>query len=239
MNKKMKDMYNSFDATAIFDTVQAIELLKGFTSVRKGSQSFNVDIALKQKKNQDLPNNYIFTIPHGLTRAARILVVTSNLEGEKLKRDNKYSDPNGSCFVKIGSIDDVRTIISAGKTDFNYIVTRKEDMVSIAPFARDLVALKLMPSVKNGTVADDIMSCIHGIVSGNNITAKKNNNHIRFKFASVTDSTQNVKENVEAIASGLVSILKSIDSIGFIKLATTRGPSVNLNVPKLCGFNSR
>jgi ribosomal protein L1 len=240
VGKITQQIRKSVDSSIMYTPLDGIKKIREMLHLRKCTQSISIDIGLKSKKKQELPNNYTFNVPYGIKRSARILVITGIVAGEKLKADNKYNDSNSDCFVKIGTIEDIKQIVRDGKTTFTQIVTNKENLISIAAYAKDLAGLRVMPSAKNGTVVEDVWAGVKGIIEGSKITAKKDaGKHLRFKIASADAKNEEIAENIQAICQDLMVVVKSFDCINGIRISTTHGPSVSLNTNLLCKTSSR
>lgn len=227
MNKKMKEMYSTFTKNVFTPLAEAVKILKSSESKRNFKQSIDIDISLKPKKKQDIPSSYVFNVVNGLPKNLKILAVVSALDCERLRRENKLD-----CLT-IGIVDDVKNIVEAGKTHFNAIVTNKDTLISMVPYAKRLVGLGLMPSVKTGTVFEDMFAGVLNMVGGTKLVTKKNKNEIRLKIANIDFSENQIVENVKCVCSDLMSII-SDDLVSKITLSSTMGPGVRLNHKELC-----
>lgn len=115
--------------------------------------------------------------------------------------------------------------LKGGKIDFDVLLTTREMMPKLVPFAKILGPKGLMPNPKNGTIIKtkaDIKK-----FSGNSLTIKteKKAPVIHTRVGKVSQKSSELEENTKAIieAIGSKQILRA-------HLAPTMGPSVKLQI---------
>lgn len=112
-----------------------------------------------------------------------------------------------------------------GKIDFDVLLTTKEMMSKLVPFAKTLGPKGLMPNPKNGTIIKTKADAKK--FSGNSLTIKteKKAPVIHSRVGKVSQKASELEENTKAIitAIGSKQIIRA-------HLAPTMGPSVKLQV---------
>ena len=135
--------------------------------------------------------------------------------------------PHSAGKKKKVEIADEKTIekLEQGKVDFDVLLTTKEYMPKLVPFARLLGPKGLMPNPKNGTIITSKSDAKK--FSGNTLTIKteKSVPLIHVPVGKVSQKEDEIKENVETILTqvGKKSVEKAY-------LTSTMGPSIKVKV---------
>jgi large subunit ribosomal protein L1 len=199
-----------------------------FNKERKFNQSVDVAIMLGIDPKQSTQNvKGSLVAPSGLGKKSKVLIFTSvkDKQEELLKEGATY----------VGS-DDLISKVASGFSDFNYCLATPEMMQSISKVARKLGPRGLMPSKKDGTVADDINLALKDCMAGK-ISFKNDKNGIIHCSVGKLDFTFDCIKNNMKLLTEKVKSLKPESSKGqYIKkifLSTSMGPSIEIKLETL------
>ncbi len=137
-------------------------------------------------------------------------------------------------------IYDLNTIIKevkAGKINFDVLIAVPQVMPQLAPLGKALGPKGLMPNPKNGTVVDPkkLKEAVAEFKKGKLLFKADAQGGIHIYVGKVTDSVEDIKENIEAVIGAIVSLIgKGKDTL--IKnayIAPTMGPAVKIDLKSI------
>jgi large subunit ribosomal protein L1 len=206
-----------------YSLAQGIALLKQLGTA-KFLESVEVHIALNidpKYANQQLRAS--ISLPYSTGNDLRIAVLSNIEDTTKLL----------SAGASIVGDDDLLETISAGKFDFDILLTTPAYMSKIAKLGRILGPKGLMPSPKSGTVTSNLEEAIKEFKKGKFEYRVDKTGIVHMKFGKINLSEQELRDN-------LVTVFNSIEKnkpIGvkgrFFKTLTicsTMSPSINIDL---------
>ena len=151
--------------------------------------SLNID---PKYANQQLRTSLV--LPNGTGKSLRIAVFTeADYVSEVLKMG-----------ATIAGSDDLIEEISAGKVNFDLLITTPQNMPKLAKLGRILGPKGLMPSPKSGTVTTNLSATINEFKKGKVEYRADKTGIVHLSFGKANFSEEQLKEN-------LVSVFNSIE----------------------------
>jgi large subunit ribosomal protein L1 len=172
---------------------QAILLLKKvgnakFVESVEAHVSLNID---PKYANQQLRTSLV--LPNGTGKSLRIAVFTEpDYVAEVLKMG-----------ATIAGSDDLIEEITAGKLDFDLLITTPKLMPKLAKLGRILGPKGLMPSPKSGTVTQNLIQTINEFQKGKLEYRADKTGIVHLSFGKVNFSETQLKENLTAVYTSI------------------------------------
>ncbi len=179
---------------------------------------------LKQKKSEANIRT-VLNLPVAKNKKIRVAVIC---EEEKLKEaKNSAADIVGS--------DDLINNISAGKINFEKLVSTPKMMIKLAKLGKILGPKGLMPNPKLGTVTNEIIKSVKDIKSGQLEIKNDKDGNIALSIGNKSFSDENLIKNYNAVLDVISKEKPSGVKGNFVKSAfitSTMGISYNLKLNK-------
>jgi large subunit ribosomal protein L1 len=179
---------------------------------------------LKQKKNETNIRT-ILNLPVAKNKKIRVAVIC---EEEKLEEAKK------SAADVVGSSDLINDI-SAGKTNFEKLVSTPKMMTKLGKLGKILGPKGLMPNPKLGTVTNEIIKSVKDIKSGQLEIKNDKDANIALSIGNKSVSDENLIRNFNAVLDVISKEKPSGIKGNFIKsayLTSTMGISYKLKLNK-------
>jgi large subunit ribosomal protein L1 len=221
-SKRIKNL-RSLITEEMYSFDQAVSVLKKlgtakFVESAEAHISLNID---PKYANQQLRTSLV--LPNGTGRSLRIAVFTEpDYVAEVLKMG-----------ATIAGSDDLMEEISAGKLNFDLLITTPQLMPKLAKLGRVLGPKGLMPSPKSGTVTQNLQEAINEFKKGKLEYRADKTGIVHLSFGKVDFSEEQLKEN-------LLSVYNSIEKnkpIGVkgryfksFNICTTMSPGITIEL---------
>lgn len=211
---------------AILPLDKAIAKLQDYSeNVKKRKFVETVEIAIMlgidPKQSSQMVRGAV-ALPAGLGREVRIAVFTGVEAKEK--------EAKAAGAIAAG-LEELVAKVEAGNIDFDYCLATPDAMPKISKVAKKLGPRGLMPSLKNGTVTDDVTKAITEAKKGKVSLKSDKNGIIHAAAGKVNFKAADLENNINAILEE-VKRLKPESSKGkylkAIYLSTTMGKSVKI-----------
>ncbi|KAK2882560.1 hypothetical protein FQN49_000245 [Arthroderma sp. PD_2] len=227
-SKKRKPMYTQYD---IRDAIQftlcdAMRYLRAFEAGRNTtSVKYEVHVKLRTKRDGAVIRNQI-RLPHAVRSDLRVCVITT--PGTRAAKEAKAAGAD------IVGEEDVFESIKAGNTDFDVCICHANSLQNLnkAGLGRILGPKGLMPSVKMGTVVDNVATTVRNMRSGS--IYRERAGVVKLAIGQLGFSPEELKSNLGAFigaikkdAAGLSDQISK--EIAEVVLSTTNGPGFSLN----------
>jgi large subunit ribosomal protein L1 len=192
-SKRIKNL-KSLILEKIYSLDNAIVLLKQIGNAKflesvEAHVSLNID---PKYANQQLRTSLV--LPNGTGKSLRIAVFTEpDYVSEVLKMG-----------ATIAGSDDLIEDISAGKINFDLLITTPQNMPKLAKLGRVLGPKGLMPSPKSGTVTQNLSTTINEFKKGKVEYRADKSGIVHLSFGKINFSENQLKEN-------LISVYNSIE----------------------------
>ena len=209
----------------LFDPVEAFKAVLSEAKA-KFVESVDTSINLSFGGNKKLGGvvRGSMVLPNTTGRKVRVAVFA---EGEAAKA---ASDAGADCVDFTELSDD----LSKGVVNYDIYIATPDMMKGISKFARVLGPKGLMPSIKSGTVTDDLSAVIKDVKSGHKIEYKSDRNGvINLKIGNVEQTVESLMDNLKSVVKHICSnkpegITKM--SVKSVHLSSTMGKSKGVNV---------
>lgn len=172
---------------------QGINLLKKLGNAKfiesvEAHVSLNID---PKYANQQLRTSLV--LPNGTGKSLRIAVFT----------DPDYVSEVLKMGATIAGSDDLIEEISAGKLNFDLLITTPQLMPKLAKLGRVLGPKGLMPSPKSGTVTQNLKETINEFKKGKLEYRADKTGIVHLSFGKIAFSEQELKENLLAVYNSI------------------------------------
>ena len=225
--KRYAELLKNVDRTALYDTADAIALVKKNASA-KFDETIEVHIRTGcDGRHADQQIRGAVVLPHGTGKTVRILVFAKGPKADE-------AEAAGADYV--GAEELIPRIQNEGWLDFDVVVATPDMMGVVGRLGRILGPKGLMPNPKAGTVTMDVTKAINDIKAGKieYRLDKTNIVHVPVGKASFTEEqlADNFQTLMDAINKARPSSLKG-QYLRSITLAPTMGPGVKVNVVRI------
>ncbi len=225
--KRYAELLKNVDRTALYDTADAIALVKKNASA-KFDETVEVHIRTGcDGRHADQQIRGAVVLPHGTGKKVRILVFAKGPKADE-------AEAAGADYV--GAEELIPRIQNEGWLDFDVVVATPDMMGVVGRLGRILGPKGLMPNPKAGTVTMDVAKAISDIKAGKieYRLDKTNIIHVPVGKASFTEEqlADNFQTLIEAILKAKPSTVKGA-YLKSVTMTSTMGAGVKLNVAKL------
>ena len=221
--KKYQDAVKAFDKKEQYEVADAISIVK-----KNATAKFDETIELHLRtgcdgRHAEQQIRGAVVLPHGTGKTVKVLVFA---KGTKVDE----AQAAGADFV--GGEELIPKIQNEGWLDFDVVVATPDMMGVVGRLGRVLGPKGLMPNPKTGTVTMDVTKAIADTKAGKveYRLDKANIFHVAIGKASFT--TEQLKENLDAIMSAIVKARPATLKGTYLKSATltsTMGPGVKMD----------
>jgi large subunit ribosomal protein L1 len=221
-SKRIKNLQSVLtEETYSFD--QAVSVLKKVGTAKfiesvEAHVSLNID---PKYANQQLRTSLV--LPNGTGKSLRIAVFTeTDYVAEVLKMG-----------ATIAGSDDLIEEISAGKLDFDLLITTPQLMPKLAKLGRVLGPKGLMPSPKSGTVTQNLKEAINEFKKGKLEYRADKTGIVHLSFGKVNFSEEQLKENLLAVYNSIEKNKPTGVKGRYFKsfnICTTMSPGITLDI---------
>ena len=178
-----------------YDTIENLlgTVKKNCTSKFDESIDVNFQLNLKQKKNE-VNIRTVLNLPVGKNKKIKVAVIC---EEEKLEEAKK----SGADII--GS-DDLINSISAGKINFEKLISTPKMMVKLGKLGKILGPKGLMPNPKLGTVTNEIIKAVKNIKSGQVEIKNDKDGNVGLSIGKKSFSDENLIKNFNAVVDTII-----------------------------------
>jgi large subunit ribosomal protein L1 len=211
---------------SLYSVDEGIELIKKIGNA-KFIESVEAHISLNidpKYANQQLRTSLV--LPNGTGKSLRIAVFT----------DSDYVPEALKLGATIAGSDDLIEDISAGKLDFDLLITTPQLMPKLAKLGRVLGPKGLMPSPKSGTVTQNLGDAINEFRKGKLEYRADKTGIVHLSFGKINFSENQLKENLLAVYNSIEKNKPSGVKGKYFKsftICTTMSPSIKLELNNL------
>jgi large subunit ribosomal protein L1 len=222
VSKNRKAVAAKYNLEKEYSLTDAAKMLKDLTFT-KFDASVDVDIRLGiDPKKSDQMVRGVVSLPHGLGKVVRVLVLCS---------PDKAQEAKDAGAEHVG-LDDYIQKIEGGWTDVDVIITMPTVMAKVGKLGKVLGPRGLMPNPKSGTVTLDVGKAVKEVKAGKVDFKIDKQGIIHASIGKASFSPEKIKDNVAELINAVVK-LKPASSKGTylqsISLSTTMSPGIRID----------
>ena len=202
---------------------EAVDKLKSFTST-KFDQSVEcvLHLGIDPKQADQLVRGSL-SLPHGIGKQKKVIAFCDDVEAE--------------AAIKAGAIeagsDELVKKISDGWMDFDVAIASPKVMGKVGKLGRVLGPQGKMPSPKNGTVTNDVVTAVGEFAAGKTEFRNDAGGNIHVVVGKQSFEKEKLVDNIDAFVSHIKRIKPSSAKGTYIKkmcLSATMSPSVTVSI---------
>ena len=222
LSKRMTAIRAEVDGTKEYEINEAVALLQKFATA-KFSESIDVAVNLgvdPRRSDQNVRGATV--LPHGTGREVRVAVFTQGANAEAAL----------AAGADIVGMDDLAAKVKAGEMDFDVVIASPDAMRVVGQLGQILGPRGLMPNPKVGTVTPNVAEAVKNAKAGQVRYRNDKNGIIHSTIGKATFTTEQIKENLEALVIALKKAKPSGAKGQFIKkisLSTTMGAGLKVD----------
>ncbi len=222
VSKNRKAVLGKYDLNKEYSLADASKMLKDLTFTKFDS-SVDVDIRLGiDPKKSDQMVRGVVSLPHGLGKTVRVLVLCS---------PDKAQEAKDAGAEHVG-LDDYIQKIEGGWTDVDVIITMPTVMAKVGKLGKVLGPRGLMPNPKSGTVTLDVAKAVKEVKAGKVDFKIDKQGIIHASIGKASFTPEKIKDNVAELINAVVK-LKPASAKGTylqsISLSTTMSPGIKID----------
>jgi large subunit ribosomal protein L1 len=222
ISKNRKAVLAKYDPDKVYTLMEASKVLKDLTFT-KFDPSVDVDIRLGiDPKKSDQMVRGVVSLPHGLGKTVRVLVLCS---------PDKAQEAKDAGAEHVG-LDDYIQKIEAGWTDIDVIITMPTVMAKVGRLGKVLGPRGLMPNPKSGTVTLEVGKAVKDVKAGKVDFKIDKQGIIHASIGKASFSAEKIRDNAAELINTVVK-LKPASSKGTylqsISLSSTMSPGIKVD----------
>ena len=225
--KRYAELLKNVDRTALYDTADAIALVKKNASA-KFDETIEVHIRTGcDGRHADQQIRGAVVLPHGTGKTVRILVFAKGPKADE-------AEAAGADYV--GAEELIPRIQNEGWLDFDVVVATPDMMGVVGRLGRILGPKGLMPNPKAGTVTMDVTKAINDIKAGKIEYRLDKTNIVHVPVGKASFTEEQLADNFQTLIDAILKAKPSTVKGAYLKSVTmtsTMGPGVKLNPMKL------
>ena len=222
VGKKYADALKSFDAQALYDAAEAIDILKKMDTA-KFDETVELAVNLNvDPKYADQQVRGALVLPHGIGKTKRVLVFA---QGEK----EKEAQEAGVDYV---GGDDLVEKIEGGWFEFDVAIATPDMMGKVGRLGKVLGPKGLMPNPKVGTVTMDVARAVNESKAGKIEYRTDKAGNIHSPIGKKSFDAAKLVENLTTLVDTLIKVKPSGAKGQYIKsitVSSTMSPGIHIN----------
>ncbi len=229
ISKNRKAVLAKYNAEKEYSLNDAAALLKDI-SFTKFDASVDLDIRLGiDPKKSDQMVRGVVTLPHGLGKVVRVLVLCT---------PDKVQEAKDAGAEYVG-LDEFVTKIEGGWTDIDVIICTPTVMAKVGKLGKVLGPRGLMPNPKSGTVTLEVGKAVKEVKAGKVDFKIDKQGIIHASIGKASFSADKIKDNASELIS-MVAKLKPASAKGTyiqsICLSSTMSPGIRIDKSSIAGL---
>jgi large subunit ribosomal protein L1 len=229
LTKNRKAVLAKYNPDQEYSLEEAAKVMKDITFT-KFDASVDVDIRLGvDPKKSDQMVRGVVSLPHGLGKVVRVLVLCS---------PDKAQEAKDAGAEHVG-LDDYIQKIEGGWTDIDVIITMPTVMAKVGKLGKVLGPRGLMPNPKSGTVTLEVGKAVKDVKAGKVDFKIDKQGIIHASIGKASFSADKIKDNATELINTVVK-LKPASSKGTyvqsITLSSTMSPGIMVDKGSIGGL---
>ena len=227
--KKYSDAVKSFDRQNLFDTAEAISIVKK-NATAKFDETIEAHIRTGcDGRHAEQQIRGAVVLPHGTGKTVRVLVFAKGAKADE-------AQAAGADYVDGEEL--IPKIQNDNWFEFDVVVATPDMMGVVGRLGRVLGPKGLMPNPKAGTVTMDVTKAINDIKAGKIEYRLDKTNIIHVPVGKASFTEEQLMDNFNSIMDAIVKAKPATLKGQYLKsvvLTSTMGPGVKLSTAKFVG----
>ena len=227
--KRYAEAFKNVDRTALYDTADAIALVK-----KNASAKFDETVEAHIRtgcdgRHADQQIRGAVVLPHGTGKVVRILVFAKGPKADE-------AQAAGADYV--GAEELIPKIQNEGWLDFDVVVATPDMMGVVGRLGRVLGPKGLMPNPKAGTVTMDVTKAINDIKAGKIEYRLDKTNIIHCPIGKASFGAEKLQDNFDALMGAIIKAKPAAAKGQYVRscvVASTMGPGIKVSTAKMIG----
>lgn len=229
LTKNRKAVLAKYNPEKEYSLEDAAKVLKDI-SFTKFDSSVDVDIRLGvDPKKSDQMVRGVVTLPHGLGKTVRVLVLCT---------PDKAQEAKDAGAEHVG-LDDYIQKIEGGWTDVDVIITMPTVMAKVGKLGKVLGPRGLMPNPKSGTVTLEVGKAVKEVKAGKVDFKIDKQGIIHASIGKASFSPEKIKENAAELINTVIKLKPSSSKGTYIQsvtLSSTMSPGIQVDRSSITGL---
>lgn len=218
-----------YNADAEYSLADAAALVKDITFTKfDSSVDIDVRLGIDPKKSDQMVRGVV-TLPHGLGKSVRVLVLCT---------PDKEQDAKDAGAEHVG-LDEYIKKIEGGWTDIDVIITMPTVMAKVGKLGKVLGPRGLMPNPKSGTVTLDVGKAVQEVKAGKVDFKVDKQGIIHASIGKVSFDPQKIKDNASELITTIAKLKPSSAKGTYfqsISLSSTMSPGIKIDKNSIEGL---
>ncbi len=218
-----------YNADAEYSLADAAALVKDITFTKfDSSVDIDVRLGIDPKKSDQMVRGVV-TLPHGLGKSVRVLVLCT---------PDKEQDAKDAGAEHVG-LDEYIQKIEGGWTDIDVIITMPTVMAKVGKLGKVLGPRGLMPNPKSGTVTLDVGKAVQEVKAGKVDFKVDKQGIIHASIGKVSFDPQKIKDNASELITTIAKLKPSSAKGTYfqsISLSSTMSPGIKIDKNSIEGL---
>jgi large subunit ribosomal protein L1 len=202
---------------------QAIDKIKSFKGVKFDQTVECVLLLGIDPKQTDQLIRGSLSLPHGVGKQKKVIAFCEESQVEAAKKAGAIE----------AGVDDLVKKVMDGWADFDVAIASPKVMGKVGKLGRVLGPQGKMPSPKNGTVTDDIVTAVAEFTAGKIEFRNDAGGNVHAVVGKQSFDKQKLRENIEAFVNHIKRVKPASAKGAYIRkacLSATMSPSVEVSV---------
>jgi large subunit ribosomal protein L1 len=202
---------------------QAIDKIKSFKGVKFDQTVECVLLLGIDPKQTDQLVRGSLSLPHGVGKQKKVIAFCDDSQVEAAKKAGAIE----------AGVDDLVKKVMDGWADFDVAIASPKVMGKVGKLGRVLGPQGKMPSPKNGTVTDDVITAVAEFTAGKIEFRNDAGGNVHAVVGKQSFDKQKLRENVEAFVNHIKRVKPASAKGSYIRkvcLSATMSPSVEVSV---------
>lgn len=220
--KNRKAVAAKYNADKVYTLEEASKVVKEITFTKfDASVDLDIRLGIDPKKSDQMVRGVV-SLPHGLGKTVRVLVLCS---------PDKAQEAKDAGAEHVG-LDDYIQKIEAGWTDIDVIITMPTVMAKVGRLGKVLGPRGLMPNPKSGTVTLEVGKAVKDVKAGKVDFKIDKQGIIHASIGKASFSADKIKDNAAELINAVVKLKPSSSKgtyLRSISLSSTMSPGIKVD----------